>query len=494
MGPAAASSGAAWLSQQPRHRLAAAAAIFAAADPPDDPASAFSISDAGPTSGSERPPTADMDLWIVWSLCCLVERGWKFGFALVAGMLEGGFRTMALCGLGSHVSAVVLGPALGSALDVAMRNPTGTPQGRVASLMRRERVLATVLLVQNVTAAATALLILAAICVAAENGVATAPLALPGVVPTLVLLQVAQRIANALSDVCVERGWVVEANDAAGGAGVEGGGALGLLQANSRVRLVDQASDLVSTALLGLVASRSGLRGILVFSAVLAVAAIPVQTIAVASLGRRVRVGVRGTTAPPPPPPPSPQASSRDPDGWTAPARASPAPVRSALVGIVRGFAACAASSGWTRALDTYRRQPSFLPSFAIGVLFFNVALSPSTVLTTWLVSSGGATGAEAAAFRTACALGGSVGIWLGTRIIARVGVAYAGLGAVLGQSALCTAAAVCYLAWLTGAWPGVVAGPGTGLPPALATMAVLVAVSRLGLWTYDLVVAQARR
>jgi len=417
---------------------------------------------------------AQRELWVVWAVCCFVERGWRFGFGIVLSQLEGGFHAIAVCGFLQHLAALALAPAAGRLLDRT---------SRVLSL-------AAILGAQNLLVALTACYILWGTTVDAAILRSNAFLA------GLAGFQIMQRVANALSDVAIERDWVVV---------VAKRDEQLLAEGNATIRRIDQVSEIVSTLCFGAALTTFGLGPAVAGTLAVTAALTPVQLGAILRLRqicgaalRRPAVGAPERGA----------GSGDEGDGAGVAVRAL-LRVRAAAKGVARNV-----QNTW----GLFFAQPTTLPSLALVVLFFNTAMSPTGILTAYLTSNG-MNGTTAATFRGACAALGFVGIGVGTRLIARTSVPVTGAVALCTQLT-CLGLAVVSFAYFTatqpgaapaaglaaglvgavptagplaalGGWLGAVGEAFTGMPLPLLLFCFFIAISRVGLWMYDMVDAQ---
>ena len=348
--------------------------------------------------------------------------------------MEGGFHAIAVCGFLQHLAAMALAPAAGALLDRSPRVPA----------------LTAILVGQNALVLVTALYVMWG--AAADPAFLLQPLHLCA----LGALQVLQRVANALSDVAIERDWVVVLTQRRPALLAEG---------NAHIRRVDQVAEISATFAFGLALSRVGVGGALASAAACAALLTPAQVLAINGVAR-----ICGTALDKPPHRDAREAAGtgaaalgamvREWGTWAVAAlqaldticmhstrcltpfahRRSHAPVAQPCHLMSRPLPTIrtpclavpsratpptppppqgALRSVTSSLLDSWRlffRQPSLLPSLALVALFFNTAMAPSGILTAYLIAQG-MTGTAAAAFRSLCAGAGLVGIWVGTRV-----------------------------------------------------------------------------
>ena len=119
-------------------------------------------------------------------------------------------------------------------------------------------------------------------------------------------------------------------------------------------------------------------------------------------------------------------------------------------------------------------------------ILFFNVALSPGGLLTAFLTSRG-MDGSSLAVFRGACAIMGFVGTWCGKHLIQNFGLLNAGNKSLMLLVGSLIVSLFVYQTHLT---ESISVASGATFTPLLAFSAAIV-ISRVGLWSFDMVNAQ---
>jgi hypothetical protein len=131
---------------------------------------------------------------------------------------------------------------------------------------------------------------------------------------------------------------------------------------------------------------------------------------------------------------------------------------------------------------EYFFNNPILPSSIALVLLFFNVALSPGGILTAFLTSVG-VTGTALAMFRGACALMGFVGSWCGKILIKSFGLFQAGHYAIVSLLFSLGSSLAVYVAL-----PSLHAQKH---PKGLLVFACGIILSRIGLWSFDMVNAQ---
>ncbi|KAK0648363.1 Ferroporti-1 [Cercophora newfieldiana] len=126
--------------------------------------------------------------------------------------------------------------------------------------------------------------------------------------------------------------------------------------------------------------------------------------------------------------------------------------------------------------LSFYFRHPAFLPSFALSLLYLTV-LSFSGQMITYLVSVG-YTSLHVGLARTVSTLFELSATWVAPRLMSRIGTVRAGIWSLSWQ-----------MVWLTVALSWFFDVPGLGESTSLSVtgLVVSVAMSRVGLWGFDL-------
>ena len=164
-----------------------------------------------------------------------------------------------------------------------------------------------------------------------------------------------------------------------------------------------------------------------------------------------------------------------------------PPKVAESLLVRIRSQAAHALD-GW----KAYFRQPILPSSLTFVLLFFNVALSPGGLITAFLTAKG-LDGTGMAIFRGGCAVMGFTGTWVGKKLIQRHGLLDAGRRALLIQAWFLLAATIAYAASLSGPIISDAARATVNSAPSigLVIFSSAVVLSRIGMWSFDMVNAQ---
>lgn len=361
--------------------------------------------------------------------------------------------------------------------------------GRVLDSVYRPLGLGAMLLVQD----ACILLSCGALALATRSGAGgtAVPLVSSPLFGVLVVLAMVEKLTSISSELAIERDWVTQL---AGKQNVTA-----LARSNAYLRRTDLLCELVGAVVFGWVYSRGGLPASMAFTAVLAALAGPLQLLFIRRIARlapeamlhgRSEVGAQWARLP------SWRAfleNARLRKVHAAEAEARRAPL------LTRARQQLAHSmDGW----KAYFRQPILPSSLTFVLLFFNVVMAPGGLITAFL-TLWGFDGNAMAIFRGGCATCGFVGTLVGKRLIQSLGLLRAGGTALAIHATLLCCATGLYYCFLSGP-PEL--GPGSGglalesasgwpmlggvaLP--VVAFATLVVMSRIGVWSFDMVNSQ---
>ncbi|KAF3763979.1 putative iron-regulated transporter [Cryphonectria parasitica EP155] len=272
-----------------------------------------------------------------------------------------------------------------------------------------------------------------------------------GLFGAIVLLAVVEKLCSTMNTISVERDWVVvitEGNEAA------------RRSMNARMRRIDLFCKLVGPLTISLVAIAS--TEIAIYTTLgMNVASVLVETIFIEQVYKRVRglERTRGPTAP----------TSEVEGGSNHGPRL--APTRTVLYKVINSVLPI-------ESLPFYFRHPAFLPSFALSLLYFTV-LSFSGQMITYLVSIG-YTSWNVGVARVGSSIFEISATWAAPLLMRKIGVVRAGIWSLAWQMT-CLAGA---LGWY---FSDSNEGAGTSSLSSATGLAVGVALSRVGLWGYDL-------
>lgn len=415
-------------------------------------------------------PEALVSLYACYFCACFVERTWRFGLPLVLAFIPGGFQAIAILGFVAPLACTLAGPAVGRLLDSVYR-PLG---------------LGAMLAVQDLCI----LLSCGALAVAARTG---APLASTPLFPLMVGLAMLEKLSSISSELAIERDWVTQL---AGKQNV-----VALARSNAYLRRTDLLCELIGAVIFGWIYSKGGLPASMAFTAAMSALAAPLQLFFI----RRIAALAPSAML---------HGRSEPGAGWAR------LPTWRALLENARLRKVHAAEAAARRApllqrarvqlahsLDGWRsyfRQPILPSSLTFVLLFFNVVLSPGGLITAFLTLWGMDSNAMAI-FRGGCATCGFLGTLVGKRLIQTLGLLRAGAAALTIQATLLAGATALYSSFLSGPAElgpsggllalGAAAGPGWptvgGVALPVVAFAALVVMSRIGVWSYDMVNSQ---
>ncbi|EFN52807.1 hypothetical protein CHLNCDRAFT_138468 [Chlorella variabilis] len=443
--------------------------------------------DAGGSSrGSGPPPEAGSralhpaalnSLYSMYFCACFVERTWRFGLPLVLAFIPGGFQAIACLGFVAPLACTLAGPAVGRMLDSVYR-PLG---------------LGAMLVVQDVSI----LLSCVALVALGAGAAAGAPVASSPLFGLMVVLAMAEKLASISSELAIERDWVTQL---AGKQNV-----LTLARSNAYLRRTDLCTELVGALVFGWIYSWGGLAASMAFTGVVAAAAVPLQLLFIRRIAELAPSAMlHGRQEPG-------AGWARVPNWRSFVENARLRKVHAAEAAAKRQPLLVRAREQVAHALDgwkSYFRQPILPSSLTFVLLFFNVVLSPGGLITAFL-TLWGFDGRAMAVFRGGCATCGFLGTLVGKRLIQTLGLLRAGAAALLIHACLLGAATVLYCTLLSGPpelGPGGLGGgarqllmgagaanwpaPG-GVALPVVIFAALVVMSRIGVWSYDMVNSQ---
>jgi iron-regulated transporter 1 len=415
-------------------------------------------------------PEALNYLYLLYSFACFVERSFRFGLPLILAFVEGGYQAIALLGFIAPLACSLFGPSLGRLLDQVNR-PFG---------------LGLMIALQGIAISGAGLVLM----LVEKRGM---PLLESPLFHVLLALSALERLSAMASELSIERDWVTQL------AGRDN--ATVLSKSNAMLRRTDLTCELLGAIAFGWIYSAGGLMMSAIATTVLAVAFAPLQLLclgkmtrlvpSIVSHGRKNGDESNSDTNN------SSSSSSSSSDGGDAGSNeesleslsdsleAPSSSLKLKLVAAIQGPLTASLSS-WA----LYFRQPILPSSLTFVILFFNVGMSPGGLITAFL-TSWGFNGNAMAIFRGGCAVMGFTGTWVGGRLIQKYGLIGAGTRALSIQMTLLTAATITYALFIgTGryltapTWAGGISAP-------VLCWAGLVLLSRIGMWSFDMVNAQ---
>jgi hypothetical protein len=290
----------------------------------------------------------------------------------------------------------------------------------------------------------------------------------------LLALSMVERLTAIVSELAIERDWVTQLS------GKEN--ALALASSNAKLRRTDLSCELVGSLAFGWLYTTAGLAVSVAAATFLAALLLPLQMLSIFRIAKMA---------------PDAMVHGRD---ETDIAMFKPSWKR--LLGKHRGLDdvkpprqpfLVALRTQLSHALDGWRsyfRQPILPSSLTFVLLFFNVALSPGGLITAFLTAKG-LDGTGMAVFRGGCAVMGFTGTWLGRRLIQWNGLLQAGQQALYIQCGCLAVATAAYALFLSAPVSAQVGAAAVAAPVGLAIFSAAVVLSRVGMWSFDMVNAQ---
>ncbi|ERS95363.1 hypothetical protein HMPREF1624_08241 [Sporothrix schenckii ATCC 58251] len=291
--------------------------------------------------------------------------------------------------------------------------------------------------------------------VSSTAGTAPTPTATPstpvasGLFAVAVIAACVEKLGSILNLVAVERDWVVVLTE---------GNAPARRRVSARMRRIDLFCKLVGPLTISLVAAAST-RAALWATLGMSTASLVAEYFCIAVVYRRV------------------PALRRRPAAWDDSAVAP----RTTTTTFWHATKAVARRLLPFASLPLYVRHPAFLPSFALALLYLTV-LSFSGQMVTFLLATG-YTPLSVGLARTASTVCELSATWIAPRLMGRLGVVRGGIWSLSWQALWLTAGTAVFWGLPSAASPDGRVG-GTAGATALA---VGVALSRIGLWGYDL-------
>jgi iron-regulated transporter 1 len=304
----------------------------------------------------------------------------------------------------------------------------------------------------------------------------------------LLLLSMMERLTAILSELAIERDWVTQLSGK--------DNALALASSNAMLRRTDLSCELVGSLAFGWLYSTAGLFISVAAATFLALISLPAQLISIFRIAKMVpeamvhgredaevamfnplpwKTFFKTTTT-------SSENNSNDENLIKTPPKAKVSLLQRIKTQSMH------AVDGWR----AYFRQPILFSSLTFVLLFFNVALSPGGLITAFLTAKG-LDGKGMAIFRGGCAVMGFTGTWVGRRLIQRYGLLGAGQRALLIQAVFLGLATLAYAAFLSAP---VIADGASAIVATPASIGLIifscaVVLSRIGMWSFDMVNAQ---
>ncbi|MBA0796940.1 hypothetical protein Gohar_007670 [Gossypium harknessii] len=358
----------------------------------------------------------------------LVEQLWNFAWPSAIALLHPSLLPVAVMGFLTKLVIIIGGPLVGKLMDHSPRVPS--------------------YIFLNVVQASAQLLSAAMIIHAhTVSPASTSSILLRPWFAVLVLAGAIERLSGVALGVAMERDWVVLL------AGINR--PIALAQANAVLNRIDLLCEIAGTSLFGILLSRYDLVTCLKLAASLMVWSLPIM-ISLTWLTNKLSTGVLDRAK-------CCQASCRTSDEG---------PLPDAQNFVSTGLEAI--KHGWRE----YIQQPVLPASLAYVLLYFNVVLTPGSLMTAFLTQRG-LNPSVIGGFSGLCAFMGVAATFLSASLVRRFGILKAGAVGLTFQALLLTIAVAVYQS-----------GTLSQRSPLLLFLCLIV-LSRLGHMSYDIVGAQ---
>ncbi|KAM1051734.1 hypothetical protein FF1_033289 [Malus domestica] len=375
-------------------------------------------------------PAHPMGLYALYASCLagnLVEQFWNFSWPSAIALIYPSLLPVAFMGFFSKLAIIAGGPLVGTLMD------------------HFPRVLAYNCL--NIIQAAAQLLSAALIIYAHSVPPSVSSLIHRPWFIVLVLAGAVERLSGVALGVAMERDWVVLL------AGVNR--PIALAQANAVLNRIDLLCEIAGASLFGILLSNYDPVTCLKFSGGLMVWSLPFA-IVLACLTNKLSSGVLDR----------PKCSQ------TCCRTSTEVSLFDTNDIVDRGVAAI--KLGWKE----YMQQPVLPASLAYVLLYFNVVLTPGSLMTAFLTQSG-LNPSIIGGFSGLCAFMGVAATFVSASLVRRLGILKAGAAGLIFQASLLTVAVAVYCS-----------GSSSQQSPLLFFLCLIV-LSRLGHMSYDVVAAQ---
>ncbi|XP_062004898.1 solute carrier family 40 member 3, chloroplastic [Rosa rugosa] len=375
-------------------------------------------------------PAHPMGLYALYASCLagnVVEQFWNFAWPSAIALIYPSLLPVALMGFVSKLAIIAGGPIVGTLMDHFPRVPAYN------SL--------------NIIQAAAQLLSATMIIRAHSVPPSASSLLLRPWFIVLVLSGAVERLSGVALGVAAERDWVVQL------AGVNR--PIALAEANAILSRIDLLCEIAGASLFGILISKYDPVTCLKFGTGLMVWSLPFA-IVLACLTNKLSSGVLDR----------PKCSQTCCRTFTE----GPLLDTNNIVG--KGFEAI--KLGWKE----YLQQPVLPASLAYVLLYFNVVLTPGSLMTAYLTQSG-LNPSIIGGFSGLCAFMGVAATFVSASLVRRLGILKAGAAGLIIQASLLTVAVAVYCS----------RSPSQQSP--LLFFLCLIVLSRLGHMSYDVVAAQ---
>ncbi|XP_030503330.2 solute carrier family 40 member 3, chloroplastic [Cannabis sativa] len=376
-------------------------------------------------------PAHPMGLYALYASCLsgnFVEQLWNFAWPSAIAMIHPSLLPVAVMGFFTKLAIIIGGPLVGKFLDYFPRVPAYNCLN----------------VVQAAAQLLSATMIIYAHSVPFSSG--SSLLHQPWFV-ALILAGAVERLSGVALGVAMERDWVVQL------AGVNR--PIALAQANAILSRIDLLCEIAGASLFGILLSKYGPVTCLKFAAGLMVWSLPF-TIILTWLSNKLSAGVLDR------PKCSPTCSRTFTDEADSNAESI----------VDKGVQAI--KLGWKE----YMQQPVLPASLAYVLLYFNIVLTPGSMMTAFLTQHG-LNPSIIGSFSGLCAVMGVAATFVSAILIKRLGILKAGALGLIFQASLLTIAVAVY-------WSGSLSQHS----PLLFFLCMIV-LSRVGHMSYDVVAAQ---
>lgn len=375
-------------------------------------------------------PAHPMGLYALYASCLagnLVEQFWNFAWPSAIALIYPSLLPVALMGFVSKLAIIAGGPIVGTLMDHFPRVPAYN--------------------CLNIIQAATQLLSATMIIHAHSVPVSASSLLLRPWFIVLVLSGAVERLSGVALGVAMERDWVVQL------AGVNR--PIALAQANAILSRIDLLCEIAGASLFGILISKYDPVTCLKFATGLMAWSLPFA-IVLTCLTNKLSSGVLDR----------PKCSQTCCRTFTE------GPLLDTNNIVDKGVDAI--KLGWKE----YLQQPVLPASLAYVLLYFNVVLTPGSLMTAYLTQSG-LNPSIIGGFSGLCAFMGVAATFVSASLVKRLGILKAGAAGLIIQASLLTVAVAVYCS----------RSPSQQSP--LLFFLCLIVLSRLGHMSYDVVAAQ---
>lgn len=364
-------------------------------------------------------------LYALYASCLagnLVEQLWNFAWPSAIALLHPSLLPVAVMGFFTKVAIIIGGPLVGKLMDKLPRVPTYVC---LNTIQAAAQLLSAAMIIHGHT-----------ISLASMSTVLLHPWFI-----VLVCAGAVERLSGVALGVAMERDWVVLL------AGINR--PVALAQANAILHRIDLLCEIVGASIFGILLSKYDPVTCLYYAARIMLCSLPV-VVALTYLTNKLSPGVLDRAK-------CLQTCSRTSDDWQQRE--------------TDNFGMEAIKLGWRE----YMQQPVLPASLAFVLLYFNVVLTPGSLMTAFLTKRG-LNPSIVGAFSGLCACMGVAATFLSANLVKRFGILKAGAVGLIFQALLLMGAVAVY-------WTGSISQQN----PLLFFLSLIV-LSRLGHMSYDIV------